>query len=396
MRDIFHCLTQFIEALDLLLDQKKTFVWSTSSQGRQCLRDQGFTVVDSCRMLGAHVQTTRKHTNATQMVRIHALQSMWPKLKLSASPYELKIRAIRVAAWPKGLHAIASTTVSLQTFSNLRSGAMKGLAADGSGCNAMVHLGMVERPATDLHFWTVLHTLRMVRDCGVPEVVHPALWELARGNQEYATNGISATLLTRLQLLGWHILSPTLVVDDFGSFSLLAICLAELQWRMEWAWVKVVAAHVSHRPGFAALECVDPVRTRQWLAKLPLDDRAAYRKLLNGAHITQDGKHYCQESDSDLCPFCECSDSRFHRFWVCDGFDDCRVGVPAHVMALVPRLPECVTCYGWSLRPTTYHEWYTHILMHCPPKMFLSCLGLSWGVSMSSLMAHVAILAMLT
>ncbi|CAL1136402.1 unnamed protein product [Cladocopium goreaui] len=260
----------FIEALDLLLDQKKTFVWSTSSQGRQCLRDQGFTVVDSCRMLGAHVQTTRKHTNATQMVRIHALQSMWPKLKLSASPYELKIRAIRVAAWPKGLHAIASTTVSLQTFSNLRSGAMKGLAADGSGCNAMVHLGMVERPATDLHFWTVLHTLRMVRDCGVPEVVHPALWELARGNQEYATNGISATLLTRLQLLGWHILSPTLVVDDFGSFSLLAICLAELQWRMEWAWVKVVAAHVSHRPGFAALECVDPVRTRQWLAKLIL------------------------------------------------------------------------------------------------------------------------------
>lgn len=41
---------------------------------------------------------------------------------------------------------------------------------------------------------------------------------------------------------------------------------------MEWAWVKVVAAHESHRPGFAALECVDPVRTRQWLAKLPLDD----------------------------------------------------------------------------------------------------------------------------
>lgn len=227
MRDIFHCLTQFIEALDLLLDQKKTFVWSTSSQGRQCLRDQGFTVVDSCRMLGAHVQTTRKHTNATQIVRIHALQSMWPKLKLSASPYELKIRAIRAAAWPKGLHAIASTTVSLQTFSNLRSGAMKALAADGSGCNAMVHLGMVERPATDPHFWTVLHTLRMVRDCGVPEVIHPALWELARGKScSGGWNGLGLRLWppmspTDLVLLLWSVLIQSAPGNGWPSCHLM-------------------------------------------------------------------------------------------------------------------------------------------------------------------------------
>ena len=146
MHGIFGCLTRFTEALDLLLDTRKTFVWSICSQGRKRLGEQGFQVETSCRMLGAHVQTTRKHTNATQMSRVNSLLQLWPRLRLSASSYELKTRAIRVAAWPRGLHAIAATSVSLQAFSSLRAGAMKGLNADGSGCNSMVHLGLVERP----------------------------------------------------------------------------------------------------------------------------------------------------------------------------------------------------------------------------------------------------------
>ena len=382
MEGIFGCLTSFTEALDLLLDTRKTFVWSICSQGRKRLGEQGFQVETSCRMLGAHVQTTRKHTNATQMARVHSLLQLWPRLRMSASSYELKIRAIRVAAWPRGLHAIAATSVSLQAFSSLRAGAMKGLNADGSGCNSMVHLGLVERPITDPHFWTILQTIRLVRECGVPEVVQNALYELTRGNGAFARNGISATLLTRLQMLGWHIRTDGQLEDDFGPFSLFSVCLEEVQWRMEWAWVKVVAAHVSHRQGFADLVCIDPPRTRQWLTKLSVDDRAAYRKLLNGAHITQDGKHYCQEVDTDQCLFCACSDSRFHRFWGCTCFSDCRDHVTSALWEIIPVLPECVTCYGWSLQPTTYHEWYSMLQALSPT----SCLGFRQRLSMRSLM----------
>ena len=135
---------------------------------------------------------------------------------------------------------------------------------------------------------------------------------------------------------------------------------------MEHAWLKVVATSVAHRPGLAELERVDPVRTRQWLSKLKADDRAAYRKLLNGSHITQDGKHYCQESDTDVCLYCECSDSRFHRFWGCEAFSDCRDGVSPQLWDAIPYLPECVTCYGWAMQPTTALEWFQH-LQSLPP-----------------------------
>lgn len=174
-------------------------------------------------------------------------------------------------------------------------------------------------------------------------------------------NGITATLLTRLQILGWHVLSASSLVDDFGSFSLFDICIEELRWRMEWSWLKVVSAGVSHRPGFSELDRVDPGKTRRWLASLPPADRAVYRKLLNGAHITQDGKHYCQESDSDICEFCLSVDSRYHRFWICPAFQDCRTAVSDELFAALPELPECVTGYGWALRPSTSREWYSFL-----------------------------------
>ena len=86
----------------------------------------------------------------------------------------------------------------------------------------MVHLGLVERPITDPHFWTILQTIRLVRECGVPEVVQNALYELTRGNGAFARNGISATLLTRLQMLGWHVRTDGQLEDDFGPFSLFS------------------------------------------------------------------------------------------------------------------------------------------------------------------------------
>ena len=361
MTGIFACLQKFTDAMDLLLDTKKTFTWSTSGSGRKSLLGQGFRVVDNCRMLGAHLQISRKHTNSTQMERVSALKGLWPKLRLSASPYGVKVRAIRTAAWPKALHAIAATMVSLQTLQSLRSAAMKSLRADGSGCSPIIHLSLCEKPTTDPHFWTIIQTFRLVRDCGVHEVVRQTLVSLALGESRVTLNGISATLIGRIQKLGWHITPAGLCIDEFGSFSLLDVGIEELMWRAEWSWLKVVAAQVRHRPGLYDLDLIDPIKTRQWLATLPMCDQAMVRKLLNGAHITQDGKHYCQEVDSEVCLFCQSSDSRYHRFWVCPAFQDCRCHVSSSLFAAVPNLPESAVCYGWSLRPTTFVDWYTYL-----------------------------------
>lgn len=158
LQPVFHCLEQFTQALDLQLDQKKTHVWSISSVGRKILRQQGFGTVAFSKSLGAHIQFTKQHTNCHLMDRVRSAGSPWTKLRLSASPYAQKIRAIKCATWPRCLHAVAATSVSQATFTTLRAGAMKGLRADSAGANAMVHLGLIEAPGVDPCCWSILRT----------------------------------------------------------------------------------------------------------------------------------------------------------------------------------------------------------------------------------------------
>ena len=357
LQPVYTCLESFTQAMDLFVDKKKTHMWSVSAEGRQLIRAQGMPMVSFERNLGAHVQFSRQHTNCHLLKRVASAGPLWQKLKLSACAYSQKIRALKSAAWPKCLHAVAATTVSHATFKGLRAGAMKGLRADGSGANSMVHLGLIEHATTDPQVWSILQTCRLVRDCGSPDRVENVLAALVTDQSSLPVNSITNTLLVRIQVLGWSVNDKGWLVDMLGPFSLFSISAAELQYRVELQWTLVVADATKHRPCFQGLGAVDPADTRKWLMSLNTPDRALFRKLLNGTHITQDGKHYCQEVEHDLCLFCECSDCRFHRFWICTRFSAMRCKVPREVLQVVAELPEAVTSSGWSLMPSTMHDW---------------------------------------
>lgn len=352
-------LEKFVQAVDLQLDQRKTYAWSLTAQGRQILREQGFAVVLAAKNLGAHVQFSRKHTNSSLMERVLAMADVWPRLRLSACRYSAKVRALLVAAWPRALHAVATTTLSDAAFHSLRAGAVKGLEADGAGCNAWLQLGMIEHPLVDPQFWAILQTIRCARDCGDPGQICSAIATLTQQPDAIPPNSVTATLLARVQTLGWHVNEEGRVFDQFGSFLLLEACMAEITLRAQWAWQLIVAQQVSHRPGFHNLQYADAGDTRAFLRSLPLDERELFHKCLNGAHITQDCKMHCQEQGTSSCPYCACTDSRYHRFWVCERFARERSHLGADVEKLLPDLPEYLTCYGWSLRPHTLHRWYS-------------------------------------
>ena len=353
------CLERFVQAVDLQLDPRKTYAWSITDNGRQCLRREGFKVLLSAKNLGAHVQMSRRHTNATLMERVNGMQELWPKLRISACKYRTKVRAILVAAWPRALHAVASTSVSAATFHALRTGALKGLSADGAGCNAWVHMGLIEHPLLDPQFWSIVQTIRCARDCGdVSQVCH-ALDLLTCDPDSLPANCISATLLCRIQTLGWHLHSRGIIHDVFGCFHLLRVSMSELILRASWAWQMVVAQQVTHRPGMINLQYVDACDTRVFLQNLPHEDKELFHRCLNGSHITQDGKKYCQSGATDVCPYCSCSDSRFHRFWECPRFQGERSAVTSDVALLIPSRPEYLTAYGWSMRPHTLLQWYS-------------------------------------
>ena len=370
---VHQVLQNFAGQVDLLLDLKKTYAWCISAKGRATLRAKGLRLEANGRNLGAHVQFTRAHANQVLTERINSVTELWGRLRRSHGAYAHKVSAVRVAAWPKALHAVASTTLGSSWFQQLRAGAMRGLSADVAGANAHVHLGMVEAPDLDPQFWAVMQTFRLARDCGSHREVRMTLGAMAVGTLDLPNNGITSTLLERIHSLGWHVSFEGRISDQFGSFSLFQVCIAELWLRASFAWNHVIAAAVAHRPGFCDVARCDPGHTRKWLRSLRTPDRVLMHKALNGTHITQDGLKYCRKVDDDVCTFCGSSDSRFHRFWVCPYFSDMRTECSADVLALVPHLPAFLTEYGWSIRASTTRQWLTMLAAIEPPTLSAFC-----------------------
>ena len=339
LQGIYDSLVAFTGAVDLLLDGRKTFAWTLDSGVRKSLRQQGLTVKRSAKALGAQMQFSKQHAVFVINDRIKDLQPLWVRLRDSQSPYAVKVHAIKMAAWPRGLHGISAVRLGTTRFGPLRSAAMKGLNADGSGCNPVVHLGLLEQPLLDPQFWSIMMTFRSLRECSTAESLHPLLMSVVEDQGLLPRGGPTSALLQRIHTLGWTVCVDGRVSDQWGEFSLFTVSLQELQLRAELAWTQVVSAAVQHRQCFQGLSEADAKSTRRFVSTLTVQDQGLMRKALNGASFTNDSQCYYTTSGSSQCEFCGQPDSRLHRFWKCPVFEPSRRAVP---QALLRRLTLCL------------------------------------------------------
>ena len=120
-------LMAFASMVDLKVDRRKTFVWSNDAYQRVRFRQAGLVVKKHARGLGAQLHFGNKHSTEVLRHRLLDLAPLWQKLRVSVSPYHLKVMAVKQAAWPRKQHGVAATSVSPSTYAVLRSQVMKGL-----------------------------------------------------------------------------------------------------------------------------------------------------------------------------------------------------------------------------------------------------------------------------
>ena len=362
-------LENFTKHVDLQLDARKTFAWCTNGVGRKAVKQQQIPLQNQAKSLGAQMQFTRRHAATVLSGRLEELQSLWPRLKRSLSPYKVKVRAIIAAAWPKGLHGIAATSVSVSKLQAARAGAMRALNTAGAGCNSLIHLGMIESPMADPMFWTIMETFRSIRDSHSKLALAPLIQAALECPSPLPKGGPTRALIDRIHKLGWHCDNQLKLSDDLGPFDLFQISPGELFLRAERSWIRMAAAAVADRPIFQGLEIADSRDTRKFLKSLSQQDQGIFRKSLNGAHFTNDALCYFNSTGSNKCAYCQHEDSRYHRYWECPVFEPNRVLCPPEVRALIPQLPKCLTNAGWSIYPSTQDEWNRALLSIPEPEV---------------------------
>ena len=119
----FSAVVTFCEALDLQLDEEKTFFWATDPQQRPPLVELGHHVVTDARELGGTLSYHSRVHNHEMVARIQSLGPLWQALKRSRAPVVSKLAVLPVKFWAKALHGVAGVPLGESHLQSLRAAA---------------------------------------------------------------------------------------------------------------------------------------------------------------------------------------------------------------------------------------------------------------------------------
>ena len=353
-------LEQFVRMLDLQLDERKTYFWSTSGIVRSRLRQNGRNVRTGARDLGAHVVYTRQLANATLAQRIQELGSFWEKLRSASGGFLQKVRVVVTAAWPRALHASAAVVSGRRHMEALRSNFMQSLHVAKPGASPWLQLGL-EVDGADPQQWIILDTLRCFRDVGCISTLMPHLDTVVQAESSYVPNSLTEILYQRIHQLGWDIVGGSWVRDSIGTFDLLHIDWVQLAKRVHWSWTKVIARKVGHRKSFASFAVVDREVTRKSILTVDAYSQGVLRRFLNGSAVTGHMSSKWTSEDMKRCPFCDAVDTVEHRLWVCPSSQEDRDRLEAWVVEAAVSMPLVAREHGWTLASSLQEEWWKYL-----------------------------------
>lgn len=304
-------LHQITEALDLLIDDDKTYAWSITTQARNQIREANVNLKYYARDLGGHMQYSAQSTNCTITTRIANMTPLWNRLARSLAPYGQKLRAIRTKGWTHCLHAISSAHLGDCHFSTLRTGVMQALAQTAMGSSPTIHLSLIEQPLTDPQCHAIMQTVLDFRS-HYDEDTASFVWQsLTQDSRLKPPPGPCSVVLSRLQSIAWQWICGAWFRDHNRDWCNILRCpIQELRWRIIQGWQIRVMNIAEDRKTFVGLRHTSTYLTVSKFPSWLPDEQAILRKALNGAFFTADKTKRIEKGNkSSLCKFCQQEDS---------------------------------------------------------------------------------------
>ena len=321
-------LRRFAAMMDIQIDEKKTYGWSTISHHRGVIRQSSVEVKYWARDLGGHMQYGQQVTNQTVANRCAAAGPLWNRLARSLASYSQKLRACRAKSWPRCLHAIQSVHLADEHFDRLRTGVMQGIGSSKNGTSPIAHLSLVEEPKNDPQYHSILVTVMQFRQVMHPDQAAFVFSQIALDDRQRPRPGPCSVLITRMYQIAWHWEHHTTFRDQMGlTCDIFAVSPQELSFRLEQAWQDRVRALVGARKSLQGLHFTSSSLTKKGWGKLEPKDQALLRASLNGTFFTSDYLAHRK-------------DSRFHRamriLWGTRQFPTSSLGNVKHSMDVGP------------------------------------------------------------
>ena len=351
-------LRKFADLMDVQIDERKTYGWSTTTHQRGIIRQSNVDVKYWARDLGGHMQYGQQVTNQTVAMRCAAAGPLWNKLARSLASYPQKLRACRAKAWPRCLHAIQSVHLADEHFDRLRTGVMQGVGSSKNGASPLAHLSLVEEPKHDPQYYSLFATVMQFRQVMNPDQAAFVFSQVSYDDKQRPRPGPCSVLINRMHQVAWHWKSHTSFIDQMGlQCDLFAVSPQELSFRLEQAWQDRARAIVGNRKSMRGLNLTNSALTKKGWGKLEPKDQALLRTALNGTFFTSDYLAHRKDSESiGQCEYCGAPDSSTHRHWECESFANCRSHLSSADIQQVTSMAPCVRNHGWMPEPPSVRE----------------------------------------
>ena len=325
-------LSTIVRALDLDVDENKTYMWSTDPAGRKQLRQENIQQKTWARDLGGQVQYSRQATNCV------ITQKM-----------------------VNALHGSSSVSIGDENYEPLRTGATRALGQHHNGVSPIIHLSMVEHPSHDPAYYTLWQTVSDVRNHVPKTVALFLLTKLAQASDRIKPEvGPCSVLLHRMHQILWY-WNENMFVDHKGlTIDIWEVCIQELAIRLAEAWQARTAREKSWRKTFAGLDESFPKISRL-SKKLTPQQASVVRNNQNGTFYTADHLKHRAQGQSTNCLFCGKEDSVYHRLWECEELTEARNQCPKEVRKELLTFQQCTYNHGWFPEPPSLLEFRTKL-----------------------------------
>ena len=352
----------WLETLDLQQDMKKTYTWSTNVQDRKTLLQAGFQIKHGARDLGAQFQYGLKKEVALRTERLNAVKPLWAVMARSSAAVGQKIKGVKIAIWPRVLHAASGIFVPETMLTTLRSGVMKGLRWQRAGASPLIRLGFLHDPCLDPDCYQWLHALRDLRQMvrkmeGMREVWNKFLRQF--DGTHYS--GPFSKLLSLCGQLGW---APG---EDFTfhtttglKFLLASADWAELKLIFLDAWWEAQARKLHHRQDFAGLEGYNFDLTTDLAGIGNERHKALLQTCQDGTFFTEATRSHYDLTREGSCRYCAQKDTWEHRLESCPAHEGLRTQ-HGRLMRLWDDLPACLRYHGLVPRVPFQLQYWQHL-----------------------------------
>ena len=362
-------LSTIVGALDLDVDESKTYMWSSDPEARKWFRQEGTNQKTWARDLGGHVQYSRQTTNSVITKKMEDFKPRWKAVQRSQAPYYQKLRALKSVAWANTLHGISSASIGDENYEPLRTGAVRALGEHHNGTSPIIHLSLVEHPSHDPAFRALWQTVIDTRNNVSKTVAEFIITKLAQAsNRQKPEVGPCSVLLHRLNQIQWH-WEDNQFVDHRGlTIDIWDVCIQELAVRLAEAWQSRVASEKACRKTFGGMDNayakISRINPKE--QKFTPQQNSVIRNSQNGTFYTADHLKHRAQGQETTCMFCGQEDNVYHRIWECKAFEEERNRCPESIKNELKAMPPCTHNHGWFEEPATLQKFRAQL--HQLPK----------------------------